>query len=157
MEKNVLDKSKKKEYNRRIKRSNQKLIIFQGEPMDTNFKSQLEQIGADIDTAIKRFMGNEALYAKFLMKFQQDESFAKIEQFVAEKNAEETFKAAHTLKGVAANLGLDRIANDASDIVELFRGKSDFTDADQDVLASTMDHLRSTYESLMGILAKHQD
>lgn len=125
--------------------------------MDTNFKSQLEQIGADVTTAIKRFMGNEALYAKFLMKFQQDESFAKIEQYVAEKNAEETFKAAHTLKGVAANLGLDGIAKDASDIVELFRGRSEFSDADPDILETTMEHLRSTYEALMGILAEYQD
>lgn len=124
--------------------------------MDINFKSQLEQTGVDVTTAVKRFMGNEALYTKFLLKFQQDESFSKIEQFVKEKNAEETFKAAHTLKGVAANLGLDRITKDASDIVEMFRGKSEFSDADPDLLAATMEHLRTTYDALMKILAENQ-
>ena len=124
--------------------------------MDINFKSQLEQTGVDVTTAVKRFMGNEALYTKFLLKFQQDESFSKIEQFVKEKNAEETFKAAHTLKGVAANLGLDRITKDPSDIVEMFRGKSEFSDADPDLLAATMEHLRTTYDALMKILAENQ-
>lgn len=125
--------------------------------MDTNFKSQLEQVGANVDTAVKRFMGNESLYIKFLLKFQQDESFSKIEQYVAEENAEEIFKAAHTLKGVAANLGLDGIASDASDIVELFRGRSDFSEADSGALETTLEHLRSTYGTLMGILAGYED
>lgn len=124
--------------------------------MDTNFKTQLENAGADVDTAIKRFMGNEALYIKFLTKFEKDESFANIEKYVAEKNAEEIFKAAHTLKGVAANLGLDQIAQNASDIVEIFRGKSQFDEADTDRLDSIMENLRSTYHTLIQIITEQQ-
>lgn len=124
--------------------------------MDTNFKTQLENAGADVDTAIKRFMGNEALYIKFLTKFEKDESFADIEKYVAEKNAEEIFKAAHTLKGVAANLGLDQIAQNASDVVEIFRGKAQFDDADTDRLDGIMENLRSTYQTLIQIIHEQQ-
>lgn len=124
--------------------------------MDTNFKTQLENAGADVDTAIKRFMGNEALYIKFLTKFEKDESFANIEKYVAEKNAEEIFKAAHTLKGVAANLGLDQIAQNASDVVEIFRGKTQFDEADTDRLDGIMENLRSTYQTLIQIINEHQ-
>lgn len=124
--------------------------------MDTNFKTQLENAGADVDTAIKRFMGNEALYIKFLTKFEKDESFADIEKYVAEKNAEEIFKAAHTLKGVAANLGLDQIAKNASDVVEIFRGKAQFDDADTDRLDGIMENLRSTYQTLIQIIHEQQ-
>lgn len=124
--------------------------------MDTNFKTQLENAGADVDTAIKRFMGNEALYIKFLTKFEKDESFANIEKYVAEKNAEEIFKAAHTLKGVAANLGLDQIAQNASDVVEIFRGKTQFDEADTDHLDDIMEDLRSTYHTLIQIINEQQ-
>lgn len=124
--------------------------------MDTNFKTQLENAGADVDTAVNRFMGNEALYIKFLKKFEQDESFANIEKYVAEKNSEEIFKAAHTLKGVAANLGLDRIAQNASDVVEIFRGKTQFDDAETSRLDAIMENLRSTYEELIQIIQETQ-
>lgn len=124
--------------------------------MDTNFKTQLENAGADVDTAIKRFMGNEALYIKFLTKFEKDESFANIEKYVAEKNAEEIFKAAHTLKGVAANLGLDQIAQNASDVVEIFRGKTQFDEADTERLDDIMENLRSTYHTLIQIINEQQ-
>lgn len=124
--------------------------------MDTNFKTQLENAGADVDTALNRFMGNEALYMKFLTKFEQDESFANIEKYVAEKNPEEIFKAAHTLKGVAANLGLDRIAQHASDLVEIFRNKAEFDDADTDRLEPIMENLRDTYQTLIQIITGNQ-
>ena len=124
--------------------------------MDTNFKTQLENAGADVDTALNRFMGNEALYIKFLTKFEKDESFANIEKYVAEKNAEEIFKAAHTLKGVAANLGLDRIAQHASDVVEIFRGKNQFDEADTDRLETIMEDLRSTYQELIRVITDNQ-
>ena len=35
--------------------------------MEENFKSILEENGADVKTTLKRFMGNEALYMKFIM------------------------------------------------------------------------------------------
>ena len=35
--------------------------------MDENFRKQLEENGADVEGTLKRFMGNEALYMKFIM------------------------------------------------------------------------------------------
>lgn len=124
--------------------------------MDTNFKTKLEELGADVDNTISRFMGNEDLYLKFLNKFQNDQSFTNIKQCIAEENAVETFKAAHTLKGVAANLGLDPIAKCASDITELLRGKEDFSDVDMGQLNTIKETLESNYTSLMGILTDGQ-
>lgn len=124
--------------------------------MDAAFKAELEEMGMDVDTTVKRFMGNEALYLKFLYKYQADQSVANIQQYIADQNAEEAFKSAHTLKGVAANLGLDPIAQHASDIVELLRGKSLFSEVDTDRLNALNAELHTIHEALMKVLAAHQ-
>lgn len=124
--------------------------------MDAAFKAELEEMGMDVNTTVNRFMGNEALYLKFLYKFQNDQSVANIQQHITDQNAEEIFKSAHTLKGVAANLGLDPIAQHASDITELLRGKSQFSDVDTDKLGTLNAELRTIYEALMKVLAAHQ-
>ena len=124
--------------------------------MDTNFKTKLEELGADVDNTISRFMGKEDLYLKFLNKFQNDQSFTNIKQSIAEENAVEAFKAAHTLKGVAANLGLDPIAKGASDITELLRGKEDFSEVDMEQLNTIKETLEIDYTSFMGILTDGQ-
>lgn len=124
--------------------------------MDANFKAALEEMGMDVDNTVKRFMGNEALYLKFLNKFQADQSVAGIQQYITEQNAEETFKSAHTLKGVAANLGLDPIAQYASDITELLRGKATFSEADTDRLNTLNEELKDKYDALISLLAQQQ-
>lgn len=124
--------------------------------MDTSFKAALEEMGMDVKTTVNRFMGNEALYLKFLNKFQSDQSVANIQQFIEGQNTEELFKSAHTLKGVAANLGLDPIARCASDIVELCRGKSQFSEVDADRLFSLNEELKRVYDSLMKLLTSQQ-
>lgn len=124
--------------------------------MDANFKAALEEMGMDVDTTVKRFMGNEALYLKFLNKYQADQSVASIQQSIADQNAEEAFKSAHTLKGVAANLGLDPIAQYASDIVELFRGKTSFSEVDTDRLSTLNGELKDKHDTLLRLLAEQQ-
>lgn len=124
--------------------------------MDANFKTALEGMGMDVDNTVKRFMGNETLYLKFLNKFQTDQSIASIQQNLADQNAEETFKSAHTLKGVAANLGLDPIAQYASDITELLRGKASFSEVDTDRLNTLNMELKDKYDALIKLLAEQQ-
>ena len=91
--------------------------------MDEGFKKQLLDNGADIETTVNRFMGNEGLYLKFLMKFQDDRHYESLEKNLEEQKYEDAFNDAHTLKGVAANLGLDTISNASSKLTELLRGK----------------------------------
>lgn len=122
--------------------------------MDTLFFDKLKDAGVDVDTAIKRFMGKEDLYIKFLAKYQNDESAANIEKYLAEKNVEEAFKSAHTLKGVAGNLGLDPIAKHASEMVELLRGKNQMDEIDTDQLQSVSEELKEVHHLLLNIIAE---
>ena len=61
--------------------------------MDNEFIAELENRGVDVKTALARFMGKDA-----------------------------AFMAAHTVKGVAANLGLDPLSHKVEELVEIFRG-----------------------------------
>ena len=62
-----------------------------------------EKIGSDFDKVLER-MGSEALVKRFAIKFLEDKSFEELTESLKEKDGECAFRAAHTLKGVCANL-----------------------------------------------------
>jgi len=89
--------------------------------LDARTKELLEGLGVDLDTTMARFLDNEELYFKFLKQFPDDETFGQLKDSLAAENADEAFRAAHTLKGVAGNLGLTHVFEAASDITEALR------------------------------------
>lgn len=100
--------------------------------MDENFKKQLEENGADVNMTLKRFMGNETIYLKFIKKFLDDKNFEAIENGLAQNDYEAAFAGAHSLKGVAGNLGLNPVYEAASEMSELLRNaKNDGIDAEK--------------------------
>lgn len=92
--------------------------------MEENFKTRLEESGADVNATLKRFMGNENMYLKFLKKFPGDQNYQNLGASLEAGNYEEAFRYAHTLKGVAANLGLVPVQTTVSELVEELRNKS---------------------------------
>ena len=60
-----------------------------------------------------------------MLLFQEDDSFGKLETSFNENNRDEAFRAAHTLKGVAQNLGFDRLYQKSSELTEFLRGRED--------------------------------
>ena len=91
--------------------------------MNTGLKKQLLENGADVETTIDRFMGNEDFYLKFLMKLQDDRHYENLQAHLEAQKYEDAFNDAHSLKGVSANLGLNTICEASSKITELLRGK----------------------------------
>ena len=81
-----------------------------------------EKIGSDFDKVLER-MGSEALVKRFAVKFLEDKSFEELTESLKEKDGECAFRAAHTLKGVCANLGLDRLYEADSELTEKLRGR----------------------------------
>ncbi|MBD5518838.1 MAG: Hpt domain-containing protein [Lachnospiraceae bacterium] len=92
--------------------------------MDDKFRQQLEENGADVETTLKRFMGNDAIYQKFLGKFPADPNYTNLGSNIEAGAFEEAYKCAHALKGVVGNLGLTPIFNKVSDLVEELRNKA---------------------------------
>ncbi len=91
--------------------------------MNENFKKALVEAGVDVEGSIRRFCGNEGLYEKFLMKFLADDNFNKMEPAFRANDFDTALIAAHTLKGVSANLGINRVYEIASEIVNLIRNE----------------------------------
>lgn len=91
--------------------------------MRESFKQALTESGVDVDGSIRRFCGNEGLYEKFLFKFLADDNFSKMAPAFGTGDYETALIAAHTLKGVSANLGINNVFQVASEIVNLIRAE----------------------------------
>jgi len=88
-----------------------------------NIKECYDSIGADFEDVLGR-LGSEKLIERFALKFLDDDSYNNLKEALAEKNAENAFRAAHTLKGVFLNLGLKNLYTVSSDLTEKLRGRS---------------------------------
>lgn len=83
-----------------------------------------EKIGGNYEEVSGRIPG-EALIIRFLGKFLNDESYGNLCEYVKQGNREQAFRAAHTLKGVCANLGLSALQKQAEEITEILRKEAE--------------------------------
>lgn len=65
------------------------------------------------------------LVEKFIARFLEDQSFETLRQAMKAKNREEAFQAAHTLKGVCANLSFSRLLTSVSQLTEELRPETE--------------------------------
>lgn len=119
--------------------------------MEESFKNRLEESGADVPATLKRFMGNENMYLKFLKKFPEDQNYQKLGESLEAGNYEEAFRCAHTLKGVAANLGLTPVQTAVSGLVEELRSKKN-EDVDASKANAIWQDLKKVYEQFVEII-----
>ena len=72
----------------------------------------------------KRVMNNGKLYARLLTKFKTDTNLDDLFTFAEALDWEKAQAAAHTIKGVAANLSLTELFNQSLDVETQIKGKS---------------------------------
>lgn len=80
-------------------------------------------VGGSFEATKARFLSGERVL-RFVKRFPADPSFSLLKTALEEGNTEEAFRAAHTLKGVAQNLGFDLLYESASAVTEVLRGGS---------------------------------
>ncbi|MFT4562882.1 MAG: signal transduction histidine kinase/CheY-like chemotaxis protein [Gammaproteobacteria bacterium] len=82
--------------------------------------------GVDTTDGLARMAGNEALYRELLRRFAKDhaEAATEIRQLFQKQQGEEARRRAHTLKGVAGNLGAKRVQRLADDVYSAAREKA---------------------------------
>lgn len=103
--------------------------------MDEAYIRELCEIGVDVQDNMVRFMNNEALFEKVLKMFLDDSSYSEMKQGFEQGDCEMAFKGAHSLKGVAANLGLNKILEKLVPAVEVLRkGSMDVSEADLKII-----------------------
>ena len=83
----------------------------------SEFYSSLDE---SLDEVLER-LRMESRVAKYLKLFLSDPSFTELKEAFAGNDAQTAFRAAHTLKGVAANLGLNKLSASSSELTEDLR------------------------------------
>ncbi|MCR5144608.1 MAG: Hpt domain-containing protein [Lachnospiraceae bacterium] len=86
------------------------------------------EIGANYDEAKGRMM-KDALIVRFCKMFLDDGSYCQLVEAMEAENATDAFAAAHTLKGVCANLAFTSLAEVASEVTEALRNADSVEDA----------------------------
>ena len=80
-------------------------------------------IGGNASDAASR-LGGEEYAKKFVKKFSGDKTFENLKNAMENGNADEAFRAAHTLKGLAATLGFENLRAASSELTEILRKKT---------------------------------
>ena len=78
-------------------------------------------VDGNYEDAMERLQ-NEMFVGKFLRMLPRDGSMMLLEKAMADGRASDAFRAAHTLKGIALNLSLTKLAAACSQLTEALRG-----------------------------------
>lgn len=78
-------------------------------------------IGSDYIAAKTRMGGSEKMLEKFVRKFPNDKTADGLVESFEGKDFQTAFRMAHTLKGLCANLGLDKLKSSSSELTEALR------------------------------------
>ena len=82
-----------------------------------------EAIGGNYKDVLGR-LHSEALIRRFTLKFLEDQSYLQLKQALENKNYEDAFRGAHTLKGVCQNLSFDHLYEVSNELTELLRDRT---------------------------------
>ena len=74
--------------------------------------------GVDTDAGLRRVVGNRRLYLDLLRKLasERESTPAEIREALAQGDTEKAARLAHTLRGIAGNLGAVRVHQEAGEI-----------------------------------------
>ena len=83
-----------------------------------------EAIGGNYEAVLGR-LHSEALIQRFTLKFLGDQSYLQLKQALENKNYEDAFRSAHTLKkGGCQKLSFDRLYEVSNELTELLRDRT---------------------------------
>ncbi len=100
-----------------------------------------EAIGGNYKAVLGR-LHSEALIRRFTLKFLEDQSYLQLKQALENKNYEDAFRGAHTLKGVCQNLSFDHLYEVSNELTELLRDRT----GEQPGIPEAMEKVTEVYE-----------
>lgn len=111
--------------------------------METRKVEKLKAAGMDVEGALERFMGSDALLERFLKKFLEDTNFETLVQALDARDLETATRSSHTLKGMCANLSFSRLYKLFTRQVQLLR------EEDSEKAADMMPEISQAYALLV--------
>lgn len=85
-----------------------------------NLKECYTAMEGNYENVVAR-LRSERIVQKFVLKFLQDGSYDLLCRSLKEKNYEEAFRAAHTIKGICQNLDFTKLYESSSQLTEALR------------------------------------
>ena len=80
-------------------------------------------MGSSLAEQIER-LGSERLLYRFLLRLPDDASLSELRRGIDSSDTVTVFRAAHTIKGIAMNLGLATLQNASAPLAEALRNKT---------------------------------
>ncbi len=115
------------------------------------FDELLKALKIDEEYTLARFSGMKNILERFLLRFLDDNSMGLLKYDFETNDQESAERDAHTLKGLAANLGLDELSRRAAECVDIIRA-GNYAAARQQY-----PHILEEYERVVQILKKYAD
>ena len=112
-----------------------------------------QSLGGDFSRTEKR-LPSVGMIQRFLLRFPQDPTFSSLCQAMQAGDREAAFRCAHTLKGVCANLGLDRLLDSSGRLTEVLRA------AEEEIpegAALLLEDVRRDYELTVRAIQSYSD
>ena len=108
-------------------------------------------MGASYDEILGR-LANDDRIKKFLGKFLNEKSFELLCSSLEERNMEEAFRAAHTLKGVSQNLAFTPLVKSVSALTEVLRNRTEYGDDIVPLLQQVKEDYDKTFSMISDLL-----
>ncbi len=108
-------------------------------------------MGASYEEIVGR-LANDDRIKKFLGKFLNEKSFELLCSSLEERNMEEAFRAAHTLKGVSQNLAFTPLVKSVSVLTEQLRGREAYGEELEPLLQQVKEDYDKTFSLISSLL-----
>ena len=115
-------------------------------------KECYDAMGGNYDEVLSR-LRDDTRIAKFLGKILADPSYELLVTSIANNNAEDAFRAAHTIKGICLNLAVTKLYGSSNALTEALRGKSEITDEAHKLREAVTNDYNATIASIKRLQA----
>ncbi len=106
-----------------------------------------QQAGGSCAETLRR-IPSEAMLRRFILKFQDDPAYKLLCDSVQAQDWATAFRAAHTMKGVAQNLGFDGLYRSSAELTEHLRGEKPLTEP------ALLDAVTADYQALLAAISQ---
>lgn len=107
-----------------------------------------EKLGEDYDAVVMR-LGKEERVEKFFARLKDMPAYDELLAALDAGDYETAFRCSHDIKGLSANLGIDKFYKASSELCETMRNGKPTVD-----ISGMLENVKSEYERLAGVLAE---
>ena len=104
-------------------------------------------LGGNYDEVMDH-LRSERLVQKFVLKFLNDGSYQLLQDSLAAGNREEAFRAAHTMKGVCANLAFNDLLASSEALTEALRDGKPAQAGEEELIQRVKADYDRTYQAI---------